>query len=112
MAALIRRAHELRILTTRQYHYLSKQITVAGIRTREPEGLAVQLERPRLLRKLAEMQYGIPIDFNKLSADTSVSSQELRTILSEYKSREVNDSEGSGKKLLSFPRLMRSASGT
>jgi Zn-dependent peptidase ImmA (M78 family) len=39
IAALIRRAHDLSIITTRQYHYLFHLKTALGMREREPENL-------------------------------------------------------------------------
>ena len=105
IAALVRRAHELRIITTRQYHYLFRQMSIAGIRNREPENLDVALERPRLLRKLAELAYGDPIDFNRFSSDTSVSPQELRAIIADYRERSHSHAEPKAAgKVLSFPR--------
>ena len=91
IAALIRRAHDLNIITLRQYHYLSQQMTILGYRTREPQNLDVAAEKPRLMRKMAELVYGKTIDFNRFSADTKVLSQELRTILKDYEGSDEND---------------------
>jgi Zn-dependent peptidase ImmA (M78 family)/DNA-binding XRE family transcriptional regulator len=60
LQALIRRAHTLDLLTPSQCRSLSAQLGARGWRTQEP--MAVPVERPRALRQLAELLYGIPID--------------------------------------------------
>ncbi len=84
IAALIRRAYELNIITKRQYHYLSQQMSALGYRAREPKNLDVPVEKPRLLRKMAELVYAKPIDFDRFSADTKMLPKELRTIIKDY----------------------------
>lgn len=84
IAALIHRAYDLNIVTKRQYHYLSHQMSALGYKTREPKNLDVAVEKPRLLRKMAELVYGKPIDFDRFSADTKTLARELRTILKDY----------------------------
>lgn len=108
IAALVRRAHELSIITTRQYKYLFQQIGAAGMKTREPKNLDIPVERPRLLRKLAELTYGDPIDYNKLSAETSISAQELRKLISDYRGKGTGSEEKAmSPKVLSFPSRQR-----
>lgn len=110
IAALVRRAHELSIITTRQYKYLFQQIGAAGMKTREPKNLDVPVERPRLLRKLAELTYGDPIDYNRLSAETNISAQELRKLLSDYKGKGPSSSEREvSPKVIAFPSRQRRA---
>jgi Zn-dependent peptidase ImmA (M78 family)/DNA-binding XRE family transcriptional regulator len=65
--ALIRRALDLEIITYRQYTYLMTQITTLGWRKREPQNLDIAAEKPRALRKMAELTYGIPIDYQKMA---------------------------------------------
>ncbi len=55
MQALIRRAHDLTLLTDRQYQYLFEQLSARGWRTREPANLDVEIERPRALRQMVEI---------------------------------------------------------
>jgi len=109
VAALIRRAYDLNIVTKRQYHYLSHQMSALGYKTREPKNLDVPMEKPRLLRKMAEMVYGKPIDFDRFSADTKTLARELRMILKDY--QEVGDDASVPaleKKVIRFqPRAMR-----
>lgn len=70
--ALIRRAHDLEIITPRQYTYLMQQVAKRGWRTREPEELDIPIERPRALRQMAEMLYGVPIDFGILASSMNL----------------------------------------
>jgi Zn-dependent peptidase ImmA (M78 family)/DNA-binding XRE family transcriptional regulator len=84
IAALIRRAYDLNLITQRQYHYLFQQLGALGWKVREPEALDIPIEKPRLFRKMVEIVYGKPINFAALSADTHISAQELRRILMDY----------------------------
>lgn len=84
IAALIRRAYDLNVLSKRQYHYLTQQLATLGYRTREPKNLDVAVEKPRLLRKMAELVYGKPIDFDRFASDTNTLAKELRMILKDY----------------------------
>src|SRR5262249_48259597 len=103
IAALIRRAHELSIITTRQYHYLFHQKTVLGMRDKEPENLSVPMEKPRLLRKMAEMVYGNPIDFRQFSSETNIFQNELRGIMSDYEGRDSEIIIPAQTKIVRFP---------
>lgn len=100
IASLVRRAFDLKLITQRQYHYLFHQLGGLGWKTREPESLDVPLEKPRLLRKMAELVYGNPIDFAGLAADTHISAQELRRILANYE-------EGAGAEPHVRPNVIR-----
>jgi Zn-dependent peptidase ImmA (M78 family)/DNA-binding XRE family transcriptional regulator len=103
IAALIRRAHDLSILTTRLYYYLFHQKTILGMREREPENLDVPLEKPRLLRKIAEMVYGNPIDFRQFSSDTNILPHELRGIMADYEGRDSELTISAQPKVVRFP---------
>ena len=70
LQALIRRALTLELTSPSQYRSLSAQLGARGWRTREP--VAVPVERPRALRQLAELLYGIPIDYSSLAHATSL----------------------------------------
>jgi Zn-dependent peptidase ImmA (M78 family)/transcriptional regulator with XRE-family HTH domain len=77
--ALIRRAKDLELVTDRQYRYLSEQLGKRGWRTQEPIDLAP--EKPRLLRQLAEREYGSPVDVQRMSLDLKMSARRVRDIL-------------------------------
>ena len=69
LQTLIRRARDLSIITPRQYKYLFEQIGARGWRKQEPSNLAIPLERPRALRKMAELLYGDPPDVRRFASD-------------------------------------------
>jgi len=94
IAALVKRASELNLVTQRQYHYLCQQISRLGWKAREPETLDIPMEKPRMFRKMAEVAYGNPIDFTAFAGDTHVSPQELRRIINNY------EGESSGEPLV------------
>ena len=81
--ALIRRAHDLRIITQRQYTYLFEQIGVRGWRIEEPNFNLVA-EKPRALRKMAEMLYGAPINYGQLARDLSLPISWIKSLLEVY----------------------------
>ncbi|MCU1250086.1 MAG: hypothetical protein JWQ49_3115, partial [Edaphobacter sp.] len=87
IAALARRAHELKLITTRHYHYLFQQLSIKGWKTHEPDQLNVPIEKPRLLRNMAELVYGFPINYAKFAAETYLSELELRSIMALYADR-------------------------
>lgn len=89
--ALIVRAKELEIISERQYRYLYEQIAIQGWRTNEPENLAVEPEKPRALRQLAEMSYGHPIDVKALARDAAMPEALVRNILSQYRDKRVSE---------------------
>jgi Zn-dependent peptidase ImmA (M78 family) len=82
--ALVRRAHDLGIIANRQYRYLFEQISARGWRTNEPSNLAIPQERPRALRKMAEVVYGDPIDYGRLSSDACLSVSYLKDLMDGY----------------------------
>jgi Zn-dependent peptidase ImmA (M78 family)/DNA-binding XRE family transcriptional regulator len=79
--ALVMRAHDLNIITDRQYRYLFEQISKRGWRVREPEHLDIPIERPRALRQMAEILYGDPVDYHRLAADVHMSPSFLRRVI-------------------------------
>jgi len=82
--ALIRRAHDLGIIANRQYRYLFEQLSAKGWRTNEPSNLAVEQERPRALRKMAEIVYGNPMDYGRFSSDARLSVFYLKDLMDGY----------------------------
>jgi len=72
LQVLIRRASDLRLITPNQYRYLNQQIRTSGWTQIEPGDERIPQPRPRLMRKMAELQYGSPIDLSELSAETGI----------------------------------------
>ncbi|WP_353070504.1 XRE family transcriptional regulator (plasmid) [Tunturibacter empetritectus] len=101
MQALIRRGHDLRIVTERQYHYLFQRLSAAGWRKEEPNPIAI--ERPMLIRKMAEVAYGTPLDYRSLAAACHMLPQEAERLLSFYAAPKAATS-GVTSKVVSFPR--------
>lgn len=66
--ALVYRAHDLGIIDERQYRYMFEQISRLKWRKREPPNLDIPPEKPRLFRKLAELNFGTPPDPAKVGA--------------------------------------------
>jgi len=79
--ALIRRAFEVEVITYRQYKYLMQQLSSRGWRLREPANLDVPVERPRAVRKMAEVLYGIPSNYKKLATDLRLPRQLVREMM-------------------------------
>lgn len=77
--ALVMRAQKLGIITDRQRKYLFLQITARGWRKQEP--VNIPAEKPRLLRKMAEELYGIPIDYKKLALAVGAPVKLVREIM-------------------------------
>jgi Zn-dependent peptidase ImmA (M78 family)/DNA-binding XRE family transcriptional regulator len=84
LQALVRRAHDLGVIANRQYRYLFEQLSARGWRTNEPANLAVAQERPRALRKMAEVIYGDPIDYGRFSSDARLSVSYLKDLMEGY----------------------------
>jgi len=73
IAALVVRAYQLEIINKTQYYGLFTQISKRGWRLREPAELDVPAERPRALRKMAELSYGSPVDVLRFASDARIS---------------------------------------
>jgi Zn-dependent peptidase ImmA (M78 family)/DNA-binding XRE family transcriptional regulator len=72
--ALIERAYQLKVITVDQRKYLHKQIHLQW-KGQEPANLTIEPERPRALRKMAEVLYGTKsgsISYGKLAQDTAM----------------------------------------
>jgi Zn-dependent peptidase ImmA (M78 family)/DNA-binding XRE family transcriptional regulator len=105
--ALIRRAHDLQIITDRQYRYLFENLSARGWRTKEP--IEMPSEKPRGLRQMAEMLYGHPIDYETLAHDVHLMPESVKEILERYAPRssgriEAKHSPGRRGKVVELPR--------
>lgn len=86
--ALLLRAYRLGIIAKHQYNYLHAQIRKKGWLYHEPSNLDVPMEKPRAVRKMAELLYGKPIDYQHLAADAKISVQFAHQIIESHASRE------------------------
>jgi Zn-dependent peptidase ImmA (M78 family)/DNA-binding XRE family transcriptional regulator len=107
LQALIKRAHDLDIITSGQYRYLNDHIGMLGWKREEPKELEIPLERPRALKQIAELLYGRPIDYKKMADDMAVTPRFLEEVLEAYAEKGLSsrptESQQQGK-LLSFAR--------
>lgn len=83
---LVSTAYQLDIITERQRKYLFMQLSSLGWRKDEP--VAIPLERPRLLRKMAESLFGVPIDYGRVAQQLNAPVRMVREILEEHSTRE------------------------
>jgi Zn-dependent peptidase ImmA (M78 family)/DNA-binding XRE family transcriptional regulator len=81
MAFLAMRAASLTLITRNQHRYLIQEIRAKGWDMSEPGDEQAPHAKPRIVRKMAEMLYGNPVDLGKLSKDSGLSVRMLRDVL-------------------------------
>lgn len=103
--ALIRRAYELEIISQRQYKYLMQQISMRGWKIKEP--VDIPKEKPRMISQMAELLYGIPINYKSLASEMSLSSQMIREIIETHGIKNSRDAtlKNPNAKLLKFKTI-------
>ena len=103
--ALVYRAHDLGLITERQYRYLFEQISIRGWKTREPENLDVPVEKPRALLKIVEVCQ-LAKNLPRLAAELHLSVPQVREILDAYDQRSpvVGRSESIASKVIPLQR--------
>jgi Zn-dependent peptidase ImmA (M78 family)/DNA-binding XRE family transcriptional regulator len=84
LQTLITRALELEIITYRQAKYLRMQISRRGWIKDEPQALYIQPEKPRALRKMAEILYGEQINYKKLADDMHLPTFFIKRVIESY----------------------------
>lgn len=85
--ALITSARNLELISDRQREYLYYQLSARGWRKAEP--VAIPLERPRLLRKMAEVVFGVPIDYAKVAQTVGAPAKLVQEILEQHSTKEA-----------------------
>lgn len=113
--ALVKRSFDLKLINERQYRYLYEQINKRGWRMREPEELDIKPEKPRLLRKLSELAYGIPPNAERVAALVSMPHSMAEQILAAHAGKSelpavakgeltkaIEESQGTPDNLLTF----------
>jgi Zn-dependent peptidase ImmA (M78 family) len=81
MAFLAKRAESLGLITKNQHRYLIQEIRSKGWDKQEPGDERATRQKPRIIRKMAEMLYGKPIDLTRLAKDVGLSQRMLRSLL-------------------------------
>lgn len=81
LQALIMRARNLGVITERRARSLFQDLSQRGLRLREPEDLSIPVERPRLLRKMAELKYGEHPDVRRMARDMALDPILVKSIL-------------------------------
>jgi hypothetical protein len=84
----------------RQYKYLFQQLSARGWRTQEP--VEIPLEKPRLLRQLLEVAYGIPVPTTRAAADLRVPESLIQQILETHSGKEPTPSATASSRLIKF----------
>lgn len=78
---LIRRASDLKLITQNQYRYLNQQVRTSGWTQLEPGDDRIPQPKPRLMRKMAELRYGNPIDMGKIALETGIPMETVADLL-------------------------------
>ena len=84
--ALVNCAWQLDIVSDRQRKYFFTQLSTMGWRKDEP--VAIPLERPRLLRKMAETSFGVPIDHARVAQLVGGPARLVQEIIEQHSTRE------------------------
>ena len=102
--ALVRRAYDLGVISERQYRYLFMQISSKGWRTDEP--IPIAPEKPRLLKKMAEVLYGSSLPLDRIAAAADMLPAEVSRILDLYADAEQPPLRAKSR-IVSFPAPSR-----
>lgn len=85
--AAIVRARHLGIITEGRYTALFRQLSASGSRIVEPAELSVSREKPRALRKMAELLYGEQLDFVRVGAEARLDPLLVAQLLNAHASK-------------------------
>jgi Zn-dependent peptidase ImmA (M78 family) len=88
MAAIIRRAHNLGIISDRRYRYLFEQLSKNGWRKREPANLDIPVEKPRMFRKMLNMHYGRTVTLDRYSLEMGLAKERAVAIINAHSKEE------------------------
>jgi Zn-dependent peptidase ImmA (M78 family)/DNA-binding XRE family transcriptional regulator len=94
LQALIFKALEIEVMDQRQANSLRVQLSKKGWRKKEPDGLYIQPEKPRALRKMAEVLYGDPIRYQKFAHDMHMPVFWLKQLIDGYAGKEEFENKG------------------
>ena len=102
--ALVRRAYDLGVISERQYRYLFMQISSKGWRTDEP--IPIAPEKPRLLKKMAEVLYGSSLPLDRIAAAADMLPAEVTRVFDLYADAEPHPPRAK-LRIVSFPASSR-----
>ncbi len=103
---MVIRVYHLGLITKWQYNYLFQQIGRRGWKLREPENLAVPVERPRAVRKMIEVVYGENPDYLKIARDLRLLPHQARQLVESHGDRSTLPPKGAvgEPRIVAFPR--------
>lgn len=100
--ALLVRAKDVQVISERQYKYLYQQLNARGWRITEP--VPMPPERPRLLRKMIELAYGVQFDAKRVAELVSAPGRLVEQILDCYAGLPTSaSSDARTPNVLAFP---------
>ena len=67
--------------------HLYEQLGMRGWRIQEPNNLDIPVEKPRALRKMAEVLYGTPINYRQLASDVHLRPQFMQQLIEAHADR-------------------------
>jgi Zn-dependent peptidase ImmA (M78 family)/DNA-binding XRE family transcriptional regulator len=104
--ALLRRSFELSVITERQYRYLLQQVSMRGWRTKEPFEYNIPVEKPRLLRQMAERVYGEPLNYEAIGSDAHLFPGFVKALLERYASSAETQPSELPSNVVRFPNQL------
>ncbi len=104
MQAIVMRAFDLTIISQSQKQRLFEQIGAKGWRMREPANLDIPVEKPRALRKMAEIAYGKPIDYTRLASESQLTVEMVKLIVEGYEEAPVMSAAERSEKVIQLKR--------
>jgi Zn-dependent peptidase ImmA (M78 family) len=107
--ALIVRSHELGLITPRKYKSLMQRLSARGWRINEPLSSKVPLERPRVVRQMAEVVYGRRIDYERFAADAHYPETFVRDLMEAHAGKGPDEPRKSGPVETTTKPLLRFA---
>jgi Zn-dependent peptidase ImmA (M78 family) len=102
--ALIKRASDLEIISSRQYKYLFQQLGARGLRTESL--VSIPLEKPRAVRQMAEMIYGDPIDTKRMASDLNLPPAMVEEMLEKYAEKHRRHYPAGERKIIGAGKLV------
>lgn len=89
--AMIVRSHRLGLITPRKYKSLMQRLSARGWRMNEPLSSQVPMERPRVIRQMAEAIYGARINYGKLAAEAHYPETFVRDLIEAHAAKGVDE---------------------